>query len=76
MQHDEIVFCEDGPTSWLFWSPVWPKQVESLYLVVRLTLPFPILEEEKKLIKFLFSHFFVVPHKGFMKVFKAFINLF
>ena len=29
---------------------------------LNITLPFPVLDEEKK-IKFLFSHFFVVPQK-------------
>ena len=31
-----------------------------------LTLPIPIPDEE---VKFLFSHFFIVPQKGFIRVF-------
>ena len=33
-------------------------------------------DEEKKQINFLFSNFFVVPSKGFMKALKAFIQPF
>ena len=31
--------------------------------------------KRKSYVKFLFSHFFVVPWKGFMKLLKAFIKL-
>ena len=44
------------------------------------TLPVPYISEScieiKSYIKFLFSHFLVVPQKGFMKAYKAFIKPF